>query len=425
MRVLQVNKFLHTVGGTETVLFQTADLLKARGHEVSYFAMQDGRNRPVEEAPYFVSNVEYGAHGLRRVSERLRLPFVAGRFLHSREAAQKIEALIEERKPEIAHVHNIYHQISPSILAPLRRRGIPAVMTLHDYKMVCPNYMMFANGSVCERCKGHRYYEAFLQKCVKDSRLSSALCTTEAYAHRMTGAYAKNIAAYIAPSQFMREKMIEFGMDASRLVHLPNFLNLETYEPRYETGAYFVYAGRIERIKGISTLIEAIRDNEGLHGVELRVAGDGALRESLEQETKKAGLSGVRFLGRLPPEELGPLVQGASCVVVPSEWYENAPMSILEAFAWGKPVIASRIGGIPELVTEGRTGLLFEPGNAADLARAMAQLLVKPGLAAELGRNARGYVEMKHGADRHYEGLMALYEAARHAQPAGSPEREV
>ena len=205
MRVLQVNKFLHTVGGTETVMFQTADLLRSHGHEVCFFSMQDGRNLPSEEEEFFVSNVEYDGRNARDTIERLRLPLVAGRFLYSREAAQKIDALIQDRQPTVAHLHNIYHQLSPSVLQPMKRRGIPTVMTLHDYKLICPNYTLFSNGSICERCKGHRYYQAVLQQCVKTSRLSSALCTLEAYTHRLTNAYDGAIDAYIAPSRFMRD----------------------------------------------------------------------------------------------------------------------------------------------------------------------------------------------------------------------------
>jgi glycosyltransferase involved in cell wall biosynthesis len=419
MRVLQVNKFLHAVGGAETVLFQTADLLKAHGHEVSYFAMQDDRNIPTEDEAYFVSNVAYEGHRQRNATDRLKLPLVAGRFLYSREAAQNIDALIKEKPPSIAHLHNIYHQISPSILSPLKRRGIPAVMTLHDYKMICPNYTLFSNGAICERCKGHRYYEAVLQRCVKGSSLSAALCAVEAYTHRITGAYEKGIDAYIAPSQFMRRKMSEFGIDPERIVYLPNFLNLERYSPRYEPGSYCVYAGRLERVKGVGTLIEAMQGGEA-PATELRIAGDGDLRGELEHQVQEGGRSNVSFLGRLPRDELGRLIQDSLFVVVPSEWYENAPMSVLEAFAYGKPVIGTNIGGIPELIEEGVTGLLVEPGNVADLRRAIDRLAANPQLAVEMGRNARRYIEARHGAEQHYQGLLAIYEAAGASRAGGS-----
>jgi glycosyltransferase involved in cell wall biosynthesis len=412
MRVLQVNKFMHVHGGSETVMFQTSDLLREHGHDVLFFSMQDTRNRPTEQDGYFVSNVDFSQDVRRQGAERLKVPLIAGRLLYSREAAQNIEALIRQTRPEIAHLHNIYHQLSPSILRPLLRHGIPTVMTLHDYKLICPNLMLFANGSICERCKGHRYYEAVLQKCVKGSRLRGALCAAEAYAHQASGVYERGVDLYLAPSRFMREKMIEFGMDAEQIVHLPNFLNLDRFQPRYEAGAYFTYAGRIERIKGIKTLLDAVTASDVAQSLELRIAGDGDIRGDLESKAASAGLDSVRFLGRVPPEDMQELIQGAAFVVVPSEWYENAPMSILEAFAYGKPVVAARIGGIPEMVTDGVTGLLFESGNVADLQRAIEHLITHPSLAVEMGQNARRVVEEKFGPERHYEALMKIYQRA-------------
>jgi glycosyltransferase involved in cell wall biosynthesis len=164
-------------------------------------------------------------------------------------------------------------------------------------------------------------------------------------------------------------------------------------------------------VKGVETLLRAAASAPG--DFDLRIAGDGDLRPELERDVAASGRQNVRFLGKVPPEQMGEVIRGASCVVVPSEWYENAPMSILEAFAYGKPVIAARIGGIPELVTDGVTGLLFEPGNAQDLRRAIDRLISSPGLAIEMGRRAREDVEARFGPERHYEGLMAIYERAR------------
>ena len=413
MRVLQVNKFLYTYGGSETVMFQTSGLLEAHGHEVLYFSMHDEKNRPTAQDPYFVSNVDFSPGVQRHGSDRLKVPMIAARLVHSSEAARNIEALVKETRPDVAHLHNIYHQLSPSILKPLRKLGVPTVMTLHDYKLICPNLMLYANGAICERCKGGNYYEAVLQKCVKDSRMRGALCAVEAYSHRISRVYERGVDFYIAPSLFMREKMMEFGVNAKQIAHLPNFLNLDTFTPNYEGGPYCLYAGRIERIKGIETLLKAVAKSDTASAIELRIAGDGDIRARLEQEATEAGLDQVRFLGRVPPEDMGPLVQGASFVVVPSEWYENAPMSILEAFAYGKPVIAARIGGIPELVSDGENGLLFEPGNADELRQAMERLISNPALAIQMGRRARKTIEEKFGPERHYQGLMSLYGRAR------------
>ena len=407
MKVLQVNKFLYTVGGSETVMFQTAELLRQQGHEVVFFGMQDARNVTKAQEAYFVSNVDYREQ--RHGRQLLQLPGMSARFLHSREAAKMIERLVGDENPDVAHLHNIYHQLSPSVLGVLRRRHVPTVMTLHDYKRICPNYTLFANDAICERCKGHRYYQAVLQGCVKQSRVSSALCTVEAYAHHFTRAYERGVDHYIAPSRFLRDKMIEFGMEPGRITYLPNFLNLDEYEPRYESGSYAVYAGRIERVKGVSTLLDAI--SSAPLGFDLKVAGDGELRGELEQRALARSLP-VQFLGRLPADKLRALIQASRFVVVPSEWYENAPMSVLEAYALGKPVIAASMGGIPELVEPGVTGLLFEPGNPAALREAINHLIARPELAVAMGRNARRFVEQRFCPGAHLQGLLEIYAEA-------------
>ena len=411
MRVLQVNKFFYYRGGSEKALFQTMNLLEQHGHEVIAFSMQDERNLPSEHSNYFVSNVELRRElGLAGLLDGRRWA-TAGRIIYSREAERKMAELIRATKPDIAHLHNIYHQLSPSILRPLRRQRIPTVLTLHDYKLICPNYTLVSRGAVCERCKGHKYYQAVLQGCVKDSRLKSALCALEAYAHRAWGIYARAVDLYIAPSQFLKQKMMEFGLDGSRIVHVPNFVSVESVEPCPSSDGYFVYSGRIEGAKGVETLLEAARNSQVARRFELRIAGDGEQRADLEASAQ--GMDHVRFLGWQSPEEVGSLLRGAMFSVVPSQWYENAPLTIYEAYAYGKPVIASRIGGIPELVEEGRTGLLFEPGDAQDLQQKIDYLLTHPELAVEMGGNARKLAEESYGPDRHYQQLMEVYGRAQ------------
>ena len=419
MRVLQANKFFYRRGGTETALFQTTQLLERYGHEVIPFAMRDARNLPSEYSRYFVSKVELRRKVGPLGALRWRPWATAGRILYSREAERRMEALIRATKPDIAHLHNIYHQLSPSILRPLRRHRIPTVLTLHDYKLICPNYSLATRGAVCERCKGHKYYQAVLQRCVKDSWLKSALCSIEAYAHRAWAIYTEGVDLYIAPSRFMRRKMMEFGLDGERIVHMPNFLNLEEYEPNGSRGDYFVYSGRIEPVKGVVTLLEAVGRSEVAKQFELRIAGDGELAAALEAQSRAKGVDHARFLGWLPPEEVGSLLRGAMFSVVPSQWYENAPFTIYEAYAYGTPVVASRIGGIPELVEDGRTGLLFEPGDAEDLRRKIDYLLTHPAVVAEMGRNARRVAEQAYGPERQHERLMEVYARAGESHGMG------
>jgi glycosyltransferase involved in cell wall biosynthesis len=411
MRVLQVNKFLYPHGGSETVLFQTAELLKKNGHSVRFFGMEDERNVPAASDVAVVSKRDFSGHARATGLKRLERSISVGRMFYSREAEQRIAAFVEATRPDVAHFHNVYHQLSPSVLRPLRRRGIPVVLTLHDYKLICPNYSLFTEGDVCERCKGHRYYNAMLHACVQGSRMKGALCALEAYVHRATGAY-DSVATFIAPSRFVRDKMVEFGMPLDRIIHLANFVDVDAFEPCYEAERYFVYAGRVERVKGVETLIRAVGNGSAACDYGLRIAGDGELKDSLEEQCRRDGQRNVVFLGRLPRAELARCIRRALFVVAPSEWYENAPMSVLEAYAYGKPVIGARIGGIPELVEEGRTGLLFEPGNAGDLRSKIECLLANPRLAAEMGRNARRLVEQAYAPAQHYERLMTIYSHA-------------
>ncbi len=415
MRILQANKFFYNRGGAETVYFSTTDLLRQHGHDVIPFAMQDDRNFATPYARYFPSNIELREDG-GGITGKLA---AAGRILYSREAEQKIDALIRDTKPDIAHLHNIYHQLSPSIIRVLKRHHVPAVMTLHDYKLICPTYTLYTEGSVCGRCKGHRFYNAVAHRCVKDSRLKSAVCAAEAYLHGATGMYS-GVKLFIAPSQFLLAKVIEFGLDPRNVVFVPNFIEPGAAVPAPGPGSYFLYAGRLEEVKGVRTLLAAVAASASARQAELLIAGDGEDRPWLEAFCRSEQLENVRFLGHLSQAELEPVLAGALFVVAPSEWYENAPLSVLEAAARGKAVVASDIGGLPELVRNGQTGLIFPPGDAAALGGALDELLQHPERAREMGRKARALVEETFSPERHYRQLIAVYERALASEPSAS-----
>jgi glycosyltransferase involved in cell wall biosynthesis len=409
VKVLQVNKFYYNRGGAETVCFDEAALLRARGHDVIPFSMHDDRNVATPYERYFVSNVdlretEGGVTG--RVMTALRV-------LYSREAARNIDRLAADARPDVAHLHNIYHQLSPSILRPLRRRGVPVVMTLHDYKLICPAYTLYTEGAPCERCRGGRYYNAVLHSCVKDSRAKSALCTVEAYMHHLMRFDRSFVKFFIAPSEFLAAKVIEFGTDPRRVVHIPNFVDPGTAPAIGAPGPYFLYAGRVEHVKGLGTLLRAVKESESARRFELRIAGDGEARAEYEAWCAANGLTNVRFLGHLSQKELRPELEAARFVVVPSEWHENAPLSVLEAAARGKALVASDMGGLPEMVRDGETGVIFRAGSVEGLRAAIEALLASPERTREMGRNARTLVMEKNSPDLHYQQLIELYERAR------------
>jgi glycosyltransferase involved in cell wall biosynthesis len=234
---------------------------------------------------------------------------------------------------------------------------------------------------------------------------------TEAYLHSATGAY-RYVKFFIAPSSFLATKVVEFGLDPRRVVHVPNFVDAESIPTAEAEGRYFLFAGRLERVKGVRTLLEAVRGSEIARACELRIAGDGEDRQWLEAYCRENGLERVRFLGHLSQEAMGPLLDGAAFAVVPSEWYENLPLSVMEAAARGKAVIVSDLGGLPELVRQGETGLICRAGDPQALQAALEDLLGNPGRAREMGRRGRALMQECYSPQIHYDGLMAVYERA-------------
>ncbi|MCL5263753.1 MAG: glycosyltransferase family 4 protein [Chloroflexi bacterium] len=403
-----VNKFLYRFGGTERYLFDQCKFLERRGHEVIPFAMAHPRNWESQYSKYFVSNVEYdkalaSANPLAKFRIALRL-------LYSLEAKAKISALIERTCPDVAHIHNIYHQISPSILPVLHRKGIPVVQTVHDFKLVCPGYSFFAQSKVCEICKSGNFLRAIQKKCVKNSRAATALAVFETYFHRWLRIYDRNIQLFITPSAFSRNKLIEYGVEVNRVVHIPPPVDLAEYAPRLVAGDYALYFGRLVRFKGLMTLLKAMK---GLRGLSLVIAGEGEMKDEIERTIAHDGLDNVRLVGYVGGDGLKETIQRAKFVVVPSECYENAPFAIFESFALGKAVVGSRIGGIPELIDEGTDGLLFTPGDVDDLHGRLAYLLDHPKACASMGRNGRNKLQMRFSLEKHYDRLENIYSNLR------------
>jgi len=404
LKILLVNKYFFMRGGAEAVFFDTAELLRARGHRVIDFSMRHPRNFSSFFSKYFVSEIDFRQSG--SLSRKIK---AGARLLYSRRAGRQIEKLVKKEKPRLAHLHNIYHHISPSIIPVLKKHGIPVVMTLHDYKLLCPVYTLFNRGEICVRCLPGKYYWCLLKKCRNDSYGASLLNTFEMYLHHKILDVYGSVDIFISPSRFLRNTMEKCGF-GNKVYYLPNFLKPEDYLPDYAGRENrIVYFGRLSPEKGLFTLLSALK------GLPLRcwIIGDGPSREKLKERVEKESISNISFRETQSPEKLKKLISKSLFVVLPSEWYENSPRSVIEAFALGKPVVASRIGGIPELVKDYKTGLTFEPGNAEDL-RAKLELLSRDhGLAEKMGRVARKFVEENLNPEKHYRELMKIYELAR------------
>lgn len=403
MKVLLVNKFFYLKGGSERVFFSEAEMLKSNGHQIAFFSMFDQKNLPSPQSKYFVNHIDYAKH------VNIKLEILQGlKMLYSFEAKKKLKELLNDYQIDIVHLHNIYHQISPSILDVFTRYGIPIVMTLHDYKLVCPSHSMFVDGRPCEMCSNGKYYQCFINKCTKNSYSKSLINTVEMYLHHKILRIYDLVDIFISPSKFLKEKVKAMGF-RKEIVHLPNFIDIKDYLPKYNSnGKTICYFGRLSKEKGLFTLIEAVK---GLD-TKLKIIGDEPLKKNLEEKIRRENLADVSFLGYKSGEELKNEVKNSMVVVLPSECYENYPRSVMEAFALGKPVIGARIGGIPELVKDGESGLTFEPGNVEDLRDKIKYFINSPEKISEMGRNARKFVERELNPEKHYQELMKIYQMA-------------
>ena len=386
------------------VFFDTAELLQKYGHQIAYFAMASPNNIPSPDADYFVSYVDLNQ--TRGLVNQLKL---AGRIIYSFEAKRKITALLEHKKPNLAHLHNIYHQLSPSILGAIKRKKIPIVMTLHDYKLTCPVYTLMCDGKICEECKCGKYYKVVQNHCTKGSRVKSVVNMVEMYLHHTVFRVYNQVDIFISPSRFLKHKIEAMGFRGN-IVHLPNFINAAGYEPQYEPQEdSLVYFGRLSEEKGVATLVEAVK---GLN-ILLKIIGDGPQKELLVAQCAQEKIDNIKFLGYKTGKELLEEIRRSAVVVIPSEWYENNPRSVIESFALGKPVIGADIGGIPELVKDGKTGYLFESGNCDELREKILLVIQNRQKVAEMGRQARAFVESELNPEKHYQQLMEIYQTAR------------
>jgi len=401
MKILMAHNWYFVVGGADRVFFETMKLLEKHGHTVVPFSMKDKRNYDSAYKEYFVNEIDYST--IKPSMDNLK---TAIRMIYSTEAKKKIDALIQKTKPDIVHLHNIYGRLTPSILYALKKNNVPVVMTLHDYKLICPAYNMLRDGKVCEICKGGKYYRCITTKCHKKSYLASLVYALEAYIYTLLKTYLRHIRYFVTPSKFMQNKLIEFGIPQDKLVHMPNFVSFQAIKPTYSNKSYLLYSGKLLRTKGLITLLQAVKE---LPDVNLLIAGAGDMKEELEAYVKDNKIKNVRFLGYLGEEELHKILEESLFVILPTECYENAPMAVLEAFAHGKPVIGADIAGIPEMIKNGETGLLFEPGNKQTLREKIRYFVSHPEMIVEMGKNARNKVEAEYNADLYYQRLMDVY----------------
>ncbi|MFA4942867.1 MAG: glycosyltransferase [Patescibacteria group bacterium] len=402
MKILQVNKFNYLRGGAEKYFLDISEHLRQKGHEVAVFSMHHPKNLPSLWDKYFVSRLSFNESKWR---DKLLAP---GRIIYSLEAKRKFKQLVNDFKPDVIHIHNIYHQLSPSILSIARRYKIPVVMHLHDYKLVCPNYQLFVDGQICYRCRKHKYCQAISHRCFNGSWFKSVLVALEMFLHHCVWKiYERNISLYIAPSEFMKKTVVSFGIPEEKVEVLYNFI----VQPETQVGDigakdYLLYYGRLSPEKGVNVLLQALKQIPKT--LKLKIVGSGPELENIKANIELLGLEQtVELLGPKFGQELNQIILGAKAIIIPSIWAENMPFVLLESLALGKVVIASETGGLPELITPGKTGFLFANSDVSDLAQKIVSLddynLEDIGLAAKK-------VVANLTLDKHHQKLLELYQ---------------
>lgn len=404
--MLQVNNYEAVRGGSDRVYQLTSKLLSERGHTVATLACGTSSFSSGAQSNLLPVN-EYYKGGVVKALHN------AFNFLYRKDAADLVDRIVDEFKPDVAHLHIFYGQLSNSVLMRLRSRGVPCVMTVHEYRRLCPVSTLYrVDEGVCERCAGGNYWSALAGRCNKGSAMASALSILEAKFRDFMCKYEEAIDLFFMVSLFCKQKHEEYlPVLREKSVVLYNFIRDEDISSELNmpvdevSKGRFFYFGRLSGEKGVGLLCDAFLKNPDL---ELRIAGGGPLEAELRQRYKDA--ANIYFLGKLEVDDIKKELSRTWFSVVPSEWYENNPMSVLESFAQGVPVLGARIGGIPELVVDGVTGLLFSPSDSASLCVALRRAVALSATErSAFGANALALIVERHSEVAYYEGLMDGY----------------
>lgn len=403
MRILYCNKYNFPFSGTEVYLFDLMQMMREHGHEVALFSMKDPKGAPTEFDDYFLPYMDFK----EKNCGWLRQIRLAVHSVYSRTARRRLGEMIADFRPDVAHIRNIYHHLSPSIFWELKRHRVPVVYHLNDFKLLCPTYNLTSRGSACNRCHGGAFWKVIPEGCYHGGRVRSAVLAAEAYVHRWLRTYEKCVDQFLAPSHFVRDKLIEAGWNPERIDVLPHFQRVTEGPPSPPPShAPILYFGRLSAEKGVQDLLRAM---SALRDVRLIVAGDGPERTALEGCARRLALDNVRFVGHLCGEALQQQIVDSRFTVLPSHAYETLGKTILESYALGRTVIASDLGSRREFVRHGHTGLLHTVGDVKQLAEALQFLCDQPERARVMGLAGLAFVRERHAPAAHYESMTALY----------------
>jgi glycosyltransferase involved in cell wall biosynthesis len=411
-KVLVINNYHYRRGGADSIYFNTMELLRLRGHNVQAFSLIHPENIKDDNSIYFAKY-----HSLLTKSLFSRI-YNLSSYFYSIEAVKGLNRLLKHFTPDIVHIHLLYGGLTSSVLSLLKRNNIPVVYSAHDYKLICPNQSFLINGKrICEACKGQKYYYALKNKCNRNNRMFSAIMGLESYFRDYCFPINRYLSIIVTSCNYGFDKHKEFRPDLvpilTRLYNLAP--NLENISATIKKGNYFLFFGRLSSEKGLVTLIEAWRNVSS--SCRLKIVGTGPLESTLADLIETYNLSNVELLGYQSGMDLIELIRNSSFILVPSEWYENNPMTLIEGFSYGKPGIGSSIGGIPELIQNGETGFLFQPGNVEELTDCIYKAdSLSENVYASFAKNARRLVDEQCSSEIHYDQLIKIYNRAMLAQ---------
>ena len=389
LNILIANWTWFPSGGDWTYIENLCKFYESFGHTVIPFSMTNEKNFPSPYSEFFIENIDY--RELNKNKTLLSGLKAVKNSIYSTEAKSKLRMLLEKYHIDIVHLNNIHHYLTPaSIIPEIKKKKIPIIWTLHDYVILCPNTTFISHETVCEKCKGGKFYQCIVNKCKKQSLPASFVAALESYANESSNPY-QYVDYFICPSVFIKQKFEAFGFDSRKLRQVYNLFDIESVSDHYEVPPnknnrpYIIYVGNILKVKGIFTLVKAVI---GLD-LDLKVIGNGEHFDELKDLVDRNHIQNVELLGKMPKETVFQFVQHALFVVVPSEWYENLPYSLVEALLLAKPVLGADIGGIPELVINDVTGQLFQPANAADLRLKIHMMISDKDKLIQMGKDAR------------------------------------
>jgi glycosyltransferase involved in cell wall biosynthesis len=382
MKICLVHNGYRHRGGEDLAVRTTSDLLTEAGHEVIPFLRDSG--------------------GIREARFGAAKAFFSG--IYSRSSRREMGSVLARERPDVVHIHNVFPLISPSVLRECGKHRVPVVMTVHNYRLVCPNGLLFRAGHLCELCLGGREYLCFLTNCERNP-LRSLGYALRNYVSRRGRFFLDNVTVYHCLTDFQRRTLVAQGFPEDRMVVVPNMARSGGPGESARPGGYVGYVGRLTPEKGISTLLEAARM---CPGIPFRIAGDYTAARNLPEEAPE----NVAFIGPVPPAGVGAFYAASRFLVVSSICFEGFPLTIAEGMAHGKAVVCSRIGGLPEIVQDGTTGLLFGPGNPEDLAEKVRYLWAREDVAFRMGQAGKEQAARRYSPEAYGRGILAAYDLA-------------